>query len=43
LINEYPNEEIALKMMMLGGASGTGDTETMTAVALERAIKIMKG
>lgn len=43
LINEYPNEEIALKMMMFGGARGTGDTETMTAVALERAIKIMKG
>lgn len=43
LINEYPNEEVALKMMMLGGARGTGDTETMTAVTLEKAVQIMKG
>lgn len=43
LINEYPNEEVALKMMMLGGARGTGDTETMTAVTLDKAVQIMKG
>jgi uncharacterized protein with GYD domain len=43
LINEYPTEEVALKMMMLGGARGTGDTETMTAVTLEKAVQIMKG
>jgi len=29
-------------MMMLGGARGTGDTETMTAVTLEKAVQIMK-
>ena len=42
MINEYPNEEVALKMMLKAGANGNSQTQTMTAVSLEHAIELME-
>lgn len=43
MIMEFPSEEAMLKMLMLVGANGNSVTETMVAVSMENAIKIMKG
>ena len=43
MIMEFPSEEVMLKMLMLVGANGNSVTETVMAVSMENAIKVMKG
>ena len=42
ILAEFPNEEVMMKWLLMAGAGGISDTETMIAIQANKAIELIK-